>query len=246
MAGNVFRNRLISKIRAAMAEYKEAGSLGHSLLKGRVREIAVQNLFDPLLSPDFRIGTGTIIDAHGKESGETDVIVYSSKLLPPILYSDRFGTFPIDACLATVEVKSELTARELRTTLGNARKMPQMKYTSGIYDKDTQTVHVAVVTRTLFAFSSDAPKKDELERYKEHDSGWASCPLIKQFCVVGKGTWSFDTPGRKWYYEKPTAEHEEVVSFLTSVVDQLIDVFDSRGHPKLRNYVKGGYTSECP
>lgn len=252
MASNIFRNRLISKVKAAMAEYEQAASLGHDLLKGRVREIAVQTLFDPLLSPDFKIGTGTIMDAHGRESGETDLVIYSGRLLPPILYSDRLGTFPVDACLATVEIKSELNATELDKTLKNARRMPQLRYTSGVYHAPTKQRRVAVVTRTLFAFRSDLTVKDELTRYHEHDPGAATCPLIKRFCVVGKGTWTFHTPQREgeqeqWYDEKPTDQYDEVISFLTSTIDELVWVYESRGRPKLQSYLRRNAEADpCP
>jgi len=242
MEGNIFRNRIISKIKGAMAEYEEATLLSHEGLKGRVREIAVQNLFDPLLSPDFKIGTGTIIDARGRESGETDVVIYSDRLLSPILYGDRFGTFPVDACLATVEVKSELNATTLDEALTSSRKMPQLRYTSRVYDPEAKQWRVAVVTRTLFAFRSDLKVKDELKRYIEHDSGWATCPLVKSICVVGKGTWAFRTPRKEdetgeWVCEQATSEYDEVISFLTAIIDQLVLVYTGRGCPRLRNYL---------
>lgn len=237
MPSDLFRNRLVSKIRAAIAEYKEAGCLNHNLLKGRVREIAVQNLFEPLLSPDFQIGTGTIVDKNGKKSAETDLIIYSKKLLSPILYGERFGTFPLDCCLTTIEIKSKLTATELQKTIENALIMPKLEYSSYKVDIKKKKQSVAVVTRTLFAFESDLKNKDEFDRYKEKDSGWNTCPLIKEFCVIDKGMWLFDTPHKKWMFQKATKEHKEVISFLVSIIDHLVDVFESRGQPKIGNYI---------
>lgn len=237
MPSDLFRNRLVSKIRAAIAEYKEARHLKHALLKGRVREIAVQNLFEPLLSPDFQIGTGTIADKNSEQSAETDLIIYSKKLLLPILYGERFGTFPLDCCLTTVEIKSKLTATELQKTIKNASIMPELKYSSHKVDTETKRQSVAVVTRTLFAFESNLKNKDELDRYKEKDSGWNTCPLIKVFCVIDKGMWLFDTPRKKWLFQKATEEHEEVISFLVSIIDHLVEVFESRGQPKIGNYI---------
>jgi len=247
MPSDLFRNRLISKIKAARAEYKEVGSLNHELLKGRVREIAVQNLFEPLLSPDFQIGNGTIVDKNGKQSAETDLIIYSKRLLPPILYGERFGTFPLDCCLATAEIKSKLTAGELQKTIENAAIMPKLEYSSYVIDTKRNTASVAVVTRTLFAFESDlsGKNKDEFERYQEKDSGWKNCPVIKMFCIIGKGTWLFSTKGGKWLYQEATDEHEEVIFFLISVIDQLVEVFESRGRPKIRNYIKGQHAPNC-
>lgn len=165
MPSNLLRNRLISKIEAAIAEYRETACLSHQLLKGRVREIAVQNLFEPLLSPDFHVGCGTIVDKDGRTSAETDLIVYSKRLLPPILYSERFGTFPLDCCLTTVEIKSKLTADELQKTIKNAATMRKLKYSSYSRNAKTGKPSTAVVTRSLFAFESDMCEKDE---FRDH------------------------------------------------------------------------------
>jgi len=214
--------------------------MSHEVLKGRVREIAVQNLFEPLLSPDFQVGTGTIVDKHGKPSTETDLIIYSKKLLPPILYSERFGTFPLDCCLATVEIKSKLTSTELKKTIKNASIMQKLKYSSYRLDNKTKRLSTAVVTRTLFAFESDLSQKNEFERYQESDSGWQKCPVIKSFCVIDRGMWVFNTPKQNWYFMEATDEHEEVICFLVNMVEHLESVFDSRGTPRISNYVKTG------
>lgn len=113
----LFKNRLITKVRNAVQEYKNAAHEGYHGLRGGIREIAVSNLFQPLLPPDIGIGSGKVVDANGSTSAETDVILYSKSLLPPILYNDTVGHFPVESVLFTIEVKSKITSQELRDAL---------------------------------------------------------------------------------------------------------------------------------
>ena len=222
MSNKLFRNRLIAKIKAAKAEYDNSSPLEHPYMKGRVREIVLQNLIEPILPQDFQIGNGKITDKNGGMSKETDLIIYSNKLIPPILYSERLGVFPIDSCVAAIEVKSTLTAAEIDDTIKKADALVKLKYSSGQFDSSGNPLShkIGVVTRSLFAFQSDLSKKNELERYGEKDHNYKTCPKIKAFCIMGKGVWCFDTNKKKWFHTKPTDDHDEVITFLTSIVQR--------------------------
>jgi hypothetical protein len=172
MANNIFRERLIAKIKAAKAEYNNVTAIDHPYMKGRIREIFVQNLIEPFLPEDFKVGSGKITDVNGNLSSETDLIIYSNKLIPPIMYGERLGVFPVDSCIATLEVKSKLTAAEIDDTIKKSDKMLGLGYTSGKFSSvGTPLPHsVGVATRNLFAFESDITDKDELVRYSERDT----------------------------------------------------------------------------
>ena len=83
-------------------------NVDHPGMKGKIREIAVKNLFKPLLTKNIAIGSGKIVDHRGIQSKETDVILYSNDIHPAILYSehDDIGLFPVETCLYAIEVKS--------------------------------------------------------------------------------------------------------------------------------------------
>lgn len=242
MSNVLFRNRLIAKIKAAKAEYDNSLPLEHPYMKGRVREIVLQNLIAPILPQDFQIGNGKITDKNGRMSKETDLIIYSNKLIPPILYSERLGAFPIDSCVATIEVKSTLTASEIGNAIKNADALRKLEYSSGKFSSVGKPLshRIGVVTRSLFAFQSDISVKDELERYGEKDHNYKTSPKIKAFCIMGKGTWCFNHDNRKWTRIKPTDDYDEVISFLTLIIiDNLYSVLESRGRPKIGPYIAG-------
>lgn len=240
MVNELFRDRLVAKIKAAKVEYDNARKVDHPYMKGRIREIVVQNLIQPLLPQEFQIGSGKITDMNGAMSAETDVIIYSNKLIPPILYGERLGIFPIDSCVACVEVKSKLNATEIDKSVKDAVRLQELTYSSGRFDSTGKPLAhpVGVVTRSLFAFESDLTVESELNRYGKCDRKYKTCPKIKAFCVMGKGAWCFSTQLQKWLHVEHTSDYDEVVFFLTSiVVDNLFPVLESRGRPKVGTYM---------
>ena len=65
MPNKIFRERVISSVRQAVAKSGEAASLEHSGIVGRVRKLVVGSLLRPLLTMDFAVGTGKITDSRG-------------------------------------------------------------------------------------------------------------------------------------------------------------------------------------
>jgi hypothetical protein len=61
-------------------------------------------------------------------SHETDVVIYSAATLPPLLLEAGFGVYPAEACIYAIEVKSTLTADQLRDAIGKHRALRQLRY----------------------------------------------------------------------------------------------------------------------
>jgi len=241
---------MISKIECAIREARNAEDIGHRGMKGTVREIAVENLFRPLLTRQFDLGKGKVVDKDGRESAETDVIIYSGDKLPPVLYSEisSFGLYPIESCIMAIEVKSTVNASEIVDTINKARQLRTLVSSSGIFDEfDNPIPHITSrVITALFAFDSDlvGSGKSELERYLEQDSHAEYDPLIHLICVVGKGCWAFKVvvsiDGSRqcsWAYLEPSADYNEVLGFLGRTVNSLAAIANSRGDPRFGNYI---------
>ena len=94
MPNEIFRRRLQNAVNAARQAYADAALMDQMGLRGRVRERVAGSLLNLVLPAPFEIGTGKLVDANGTQSAETDIIVYSKSVLPPILYSSRDGIFP--------------------------------------------------------------------------------------------------------------------------------------------------------
>lgn len=248
MSNQLFRENLILKIKGAVEEAKNAALIDHQYLAGRIREIALSKLFFPMLGDKFSIGTGKIADYEGGSSKETDIVIYSKQNIPALLFSSEFGYFPKEGVLASIEVKSTLAAKELDDAKAKFDALDALKITFGKYDSEGKSVGHIVrnVVKSIFAFSSDLVEKNELERLLERFPDCKTDPFLNSICVVGKGYWTFDFAHKKWLHAPATDEHEEVVRFLSSLVNSLNDTLESRKNPRIGLYFTDKNPEEVP
>lgn len=239
MPNQLLRNRASDAIHDAARKARSAAGLDHAGLRGRVREFASNDFFEPFLPGAFKIGTGKIVDAWDGQSAETDLIIYSRNVLPPVLYSERDGVFPIEACFYAIEVKSVVTAQEIDDTIRKMRQLRTLKYRSGEYENGRPLDHqLHPVVPTLFGFESDVSgSKSEWTRYIERDEEWKTNPAVRAICVLGKGYWRYTGPPDNWRFHEPTTKHDEVIDFLSGIANTLPDALVSRGRPRLGNYL---------
>jgi hypothetical protein len=128
----LYREIVLERVRAAIGAARAVRGLSHQGLKGQIREVLVRELFQPILPPTIGIGRGCIISSFDEEkSGEQDVILFDRRILPPILYDASLGIFPIESVLFVIEVKSTLTAAELKKSHSSASQLYSLKMASG-------------------------------------------------------------------------------------------------------------------
>ncbi len=186
---------------------------------------------------DIAIGRGKIVDATGQESSETDLIVYCPRLVAPLLYAPTEGLFPVEACFFAIEVKTVLTATEIKDSLAKARQLRKLRLSSG----KTAPPVAQAVWFLLFAFSSDLVEdgKGELHRYRELDEHADTDPLVCGLCVAGRGQWIFSRVQSppQWFTGERRVEHDEILDFVGGVVHSLPDNIAARGSPSLGKYL---------
>lgn len=103
-------------------EAEQAGLFEHNTLIGSAREFFLKRVLRSILPPTIHVATGKIIDAQGNASNQIDIILFDSRF--PVLEIDSgVGTYPLEGVIATIEVKSTLTTRELYTALDNTRSL---------------------------------------------------------------------------------------------------------------------------
>lgn len=123
-----YRQIAIDAVEKTVAAANSSGMIKHPGLKGRLREIVVQELITPFLNPHIRAATGTIVDPQGTQSRQIDVILYDEQVTPPVLFSQGEGIIPCHAVVATIEVKSTLTRTDLEHAITNARSVKTLQY----------------------------------------------------------------------------------------------------------------------
>lgn len=230
-----YRNFVRARVEAAVGAARAATDISHFGLRGEVREILVRDLFRPLLPADIGVGTGQIISYTNQTSPQTDIILFDKRILPPVLFEDRVGLFPIESVLYAVEVKSKLTATELRDADKAAAQLLEFAYAPGYYEPSGVPRHHEFVhaVSALIALDSDLNPSgmSEIERYdSQRGSGE---PHIRSICVAGRGYWYWFAGGWKlWPSGYPFSE---VVSFLGGVMNTYTyrEIAASRGEPRM-------------
>jgi hypothetical protein len=204
-------------------------------LRGQLREILIRDLFRPLLPADVGLGTGEIVTANDKHSKQQDVVIYDRWILPPLLFEQNVGLFPVESVLYTIEVKSILTSRGLRTSHASCREMQEFTYLPGKHDDGNPPVPHVIrpAIHTVFAFGSDQKRIGEGCRYDQIRG--PDPPAIAAICVVGKGYWYWGKD--KWIEWSRTGALEEVVGFIAGVLNTYRGIIAARGEPTLGRYL---------
>lgn len=233
-----YRDLVGTRARTTIDSARAMAVVPHAGVKGTIREMLIRDLFRPLFPADVGIGTGQVVAADDRISGQMDMVIYDRRILPAVLYEGTTGLFPVEAVTATVEVKSTLNATELRKAIDAAKDLAQMTFVSGLRDPHTGLAIQHRVERpaaAVFAFESDlaADGKSELERLRELDG--AGPDGIRALCVVGRGYWF--SIADAWYTAPSTGDLSEVLAFLASYADGLPNIAATRFRPPLADYL---------
>jgi hypothetical protein len=107
-------NYILERLRADAAHLLHLAAnesqLQHRGLRGRFRELLIDNLLSPWLPPYIASGTGMIIASENaiRQSTQDDVILYDRSIVPPVLVSPNHapdGVFLYNSVIATRGVK---------------------------------------------------------------------------------------------------------------------------------------------
>lgn len=159
-----YRQIAIDAIEKTVAAANSSGMIEHPGLKGRLREIVIEELVKPFLSPHIGAATGTIVDPYGKQSRQVDVILYDEQVTPPILFSEREGVIPCHSVVATIEVKSSLTREELKGAVENARSVKLLSYDYGNIPFSGEVGFRRLFDEELLNLLPEGKAKDSLKR----------------------------------------------------------------------------------
>ena len=127
-------------VAGVLGKIEASRHLSHKLTKGELRELFICDLLNPFLTSQFDIGTGIVINQRGDQSHQTDIIIYDTRVLPPFIKERHIGVYPAESVVATLEVKSSLTKREVLKAEESARVLHEEVYDpqGGIYGEYDQ------------------------------------------------------------------------------------------------------------
>jgi hypothetical protein len=255
----LYQSLIRERIRYAIAAARAVQPLEHSGVKGAIREVLMADLLRPLLPADVGVATGVLISAFDQQqSGQQDIIVFNKRILPPILFEQGPALVPVEAALVCIEVKSVLTATELRLAHESAKTVLSLGMHSGIRDEHGNWVasRPSAVSSILVAVSTDLTVggKSEAERYGECLK--TEQPVLAGICILGRASWwrtervIYDQPSGKyfkvdgspitggWRQVQGDDSHSETLELMAGILDLSQRIGVSRGQPPLHSYLQ--------
>jgi hypothetical protein len=233
---STYHDVFLARAQAAIGAARSVSSVSHPALKGHLREILVRTLLRPLLPQGIGIGSGVIISAEGETSTQQDIILYDAAVVPPAAFEGEIGMFPVESVLFVLEVKSCLTATDLKTANDSAVGLLRLKHAAP-FGRDWEAGdRVEGCIPVLFAFDSDltAVGTTEVERY-DGIRDVSREPSIRGICVADRGSWSWDKTGWRPWPSGPSGS--EILGMLVGITNAYSRVLATRRRPDLAAYL---------
>lgn len=243
-------NYILDKLRADSSHLidssKNEEKISHNGLRGRFRELLINNILIPWLPPYVRCGTGTIIATENKirESTQDDIIIYDLSINPPVLVSDKApeGVFLYNSVLVRIEVKSTLNREGLREFCTSSQELSKMNFSAhGITQSYTGCFNI------LFAYKSDSKGDEDFELkrlfsvMKELNINVLS-GIVSAICVVGKGFWKLGRSQDRLVWQRLDSDRPEdhIVWFVGTTSNSCFDSHLSRQGRDRYKSLEGG------
>lgn len=109
---SLFESKLTNIHRNLMEAHRDSADYAPSIV-GAEREIVQRNLLSLILPTGYRLGTGTILDEHGHDSGQVDAVIEQPFSISFPVSSDSNRLYLASTVCAAFEIKSDLNAQRI-------------------------------------------------------------------------------------------------------------------------------------
>lgn len=213
-------NRLREDCRHTVTGAAIDGDIGHPGVKGRFRELLLNNLFAPWLPAAVGCGTGVVVDHEQRvmQAAQDDIILFDSLLAPSVLASSNssHGVYLFDNVLCRVEVKSVLTKNDFVSFAHKSKAISELKVTAPLYPAP----EVFGAFNMLVAFDSEVARGQELA-YLQHALEQEGLDpvggVVSSMCIAKRGFWllaSHDDGTRGWKQLRINQEDDPLAYFV--------------------------------
>jgi len=193
-------------IRAASKSMKDVFEgrtrlIPHPAYKGAEREQEVAAFLREYCPKRFSVGSGFVASAKRQPiSDQQDIVIYDALNCPLLCPGTISQIFPIESVYATIQVKSCLDKKELKSSLKNIKSVKQLQMDSGI-TRNTMVASVAVRPPSapplgiVFAFQSRWKRLSAVKKNLEN-MHTQSIPRhwINIVCIHNKGILFYGNP----------------------------------------------------
>lgn len=230
--------RFAAAIKHFAADLKASAGTKHPVIKGGERENSLAEFLRNRLPDRFGVTSGEVVDLNGRTGPQLDILIY-----------DRYADFsfttgsqtilPAEALLASVEVKSRLTAAEVRKSVQGSKKLRELKPHDrelagpDVNDSADKTKRARYM-HCIFAYESDLTQArwptNEVERF---DRAQSSDHRIDAVYVLERGLVNFNY--RK--YRAEDAEGGAIMIFYFTILNFILREADRRRPTPYHRYV---------
>ena len=182
----------------------------HHLTQGEFKELFLSELLENFITSQISIGSGIIVDSKGNQSNQTDIILYDNRILPPILSFEKQGIFPIEGVLGTIEVKTNLTEKEIINAEKNARNLDGLEFHKKFIERNNPSIIQAIIGHN----------NNPINKLKNGDSSWIKDNIshMRAICHVSHFSWL--EYKNKWHYAEHNIDKcEEIKRFMAWILD---------------------------
>ena len=147
----------------------------HQGVKGGGNETVLRELITKFIPKRYGVGTGVVIDQHGTQSSQRDIIIYDNFLYPSLLSLTTVHLFPVDLVYATIEVKTTLTSATSEQAIQNILSVRSLDFVKGDFADDLQfkgkdSVAAGIKKTTppigvVFAYNSEALQDETFKKW---------------------------------------------------------------------------------
>jgi len=235
-------------INGLSAEAAALSKLNHQPLKGQLRELLANRLLSKLLTIQYGIGSGIIVNQLGMQSPQTDIVIYDRRILPPFIEEQKIGLYPAECVLATIEVKSRVTRATIQKYAKEARKLYEQIYNPEC--SHYRDYHILRPFCCLFGFDGTnvCNRAEDAQVYEWMVNN--AKPLFG-VCVLNKFSWLHVTQ-QQGALTRARDGNEETKAFIAPLLDNIRTYaqrryshftggndFQEIGPEGKRNYFKG-------
>ncbi|MGD0320317.1 MAG: DUF6602 domain-containing protein [Acidimicrobiales bacterium] len=231
MNTNYILGRLRSDSRHVCHLAEHEGQVSHPGVKGRFRELLMNNLLVPWLPPSVGCGTGVIIDAKQQvdDAGQDDIVLFDPLFAPPILASPQstHGVYLFNSVLCRIEVKSTLRKEDLKRFVDASKRIADLKFTL----KHGATVpDLYGAFNMLVAYESRIAAGQELDYLCEEMTRGGLAPTggkVSAMCIAKRGFWLLGNEnGVNRWKELQFTEPDDPLSYFVGTTSN--SCFDQR------------------
>lgn len=217
MTRTLIQKYATSMVKALIEQVESVCDVEHKHTKGLFREFFVKNVLERYLTAQFGIGSGIVVNQKGDQSRQTDIIIYDNRILPPFIREELAGIFPVEAVIATIEVKSVIkSSKELEELDAAAARLRET-----VAGAEGSAYRCQCVPQPPGA-AVIAFQQEGLNDLRDEETGKAwlrrNIKSLWAVCVVRDFSWMNI---RDWSLVQGDTVHEETKRFIAVILDNV-------------------------